>query len=83
MIYELNIKKDVFDYISPSSIKILGYTSEELMSFTLKQIEELIHPEDNDRWNRHLKIITNYQNKKIIFIQSSIELKIKYLDIGG
>ena len=37
MIYELNIKKDRCDYVSPSSIKILGYTSEEMMSFTLKQ----------------------------------------------
>jgi len=32
--YELNITKDVFEYVSPSSIKILGYTSEEMMSFT-------------------------------------------------
>ena len=80
MIYELNIKKDVFEYVSPSSIKILGYTSEEMMSFTLKQMGELIHPEDNDRWNRHLKIITNYQNKKDTI--QTIEYRIKHKVFG-
>jgi len=64
MIYQLNIKKETCDYVSPSSLKIFGYTSEEMMSFTLKQIENLIHPDDRNQWNQHLKTIINYQNKK-------------------
>jgi len=80
MIYELNIKKDRCDYVSPSSIKILGYTSEEMMSFTLKCIEQLIHPNDSDRWNQHLKMITHYQNKKDNI--QTIEYRIKHKVFG-
>lgn len=80
MTYEFNIKKDLYDYISPSSEKILGYTSKEMMSFTLKQIEQLIHPEDNDRWNQHLKMIINNQNKKDTI--QSIEYRIKHKIFG-
>jgi len=80
MIYEFNIQKDRYDYVSPSSVKILGYTPEEMKSFTLKQIEELIHPEDSDRWNQHLKMITNYQNKKDTI--QVIEYRIKHKIFG-
>ena len=80
MIYEFNIEKDIYDYVSPSSVKILGYSPEEMISFTLKQIEELIHPEDNDRWNQHLKIITNYQNKRDTI--QAIEYRIKHKVFG-
>jgi PAS domain S-box-containing protein len=80
MIYEFNIQKNRYDYVSPSSVKILGYSSEEMKSFTLKQIEELIHPEDSDRWNQHLKMITNYQNKKDTI--QTIEYRIKHKIFG-
>ena len=80
MSYEFNIQKDIYDYVSPSSAKILGYTSEEMMSFTLKQMEELIHPEDSDRWNQHLKIITNFQNKKDTI--QAFEYRIKHKIFG-
>ena len=80
MIYQLNIKKETCDYVSPSSVKIVGYTSEEMISFTLKQIEELIHPEDSDRWNQHLKTITNYQKRKDAV--QAIEYRIRHKVFG-
>lgn len=80
MIYQLNIQKETCDYVSPSSVKIVGYTSEEMMSFTLKQIEELIHPEDSARWKEHLKMITNYQKRKDAV--QAIEYRIRHKIFG-
>jgi PAS domain S-box-containing protein len=80
MIYQLNIQKEKCDYVSPSSVKIVGYTSEEMMSFTLKQIEELIHPEDNARWKEHFETITNYQKRKDTV--QAIEYRIRHKVFG-
>jgi PAS domain S-box-containing protein len=80
MIYQLNIKKETCDYVSPSSLKIIGYSSDEMMSFTLKNIEELIHPEDSARWNQHLKMITHYQQKQNMV--QSVEYRFKHKKLG-
>jgi len=80
MIYQLNIQKETCGYVSPSSVKIVGYTSEEMMSFTLKQIEELIHLEDRTRWKEHLKMITNYQKRKDAV--QAIEYRIRHKIFG-
>ena len=64
MIYQLNIKKETCDYVSPSSVKIVGYSSEEMMSFTLKQIEELIHPEDRRSMESTFKDDNKLSKKK-------------------
>jgi len=64
MIYQLDLQKETCEYVSPSSVKIIGYTPKEINSFTLKNIEELIHPEDAARWNQHLKMITDHQQKQ-------------------
>jgi PAS domain S-box-containing protein len=80
MIYQLDLKKDTCDYVSPSSVKIIGYSAEEMMSFSLKKIEELIHPEDNARWNHHVKIITDHQQKQNTI--QSIEYRFKHKSRG-
>ncbi len=64
MIYQVDLQKETCDYVSPSSVKIIGYTPKEINSFTLKNIEELIHPEDAARWNQHLKMITDHPQKQ-------------------
>ncbi|HWR64217.1 MAG TPA: PAS domain-containing sensor histidine kinase [Candidatus Thermoplasmatota archaeon] len=64
MIYQLDLKKDTYEYVSPSSVKIIGYSPEEMVTFTSKNVETLIHPEDSVRWNQHLKIVTNHQQKQ-------------------
>ncbi len=64
MIYQIDQKKGTYDYVSPSSIKIIGYTPKEINSFTLKKMEEMIHPEDIARWNQHFQMITDQQQKQ-------------------
>ncbi len=64
MIYQLDLKKKTCDYVSPSSVKIIGYSPQEMMSFTLKNIGGFIHPDDSARWNQHVQMITNHQQKQ-------------------
>jgi len=64
MIYQLNIQRGTCDYVSPSSVKIIGYSPEEMVSFNLKKIEELVHPEDIARWTQHIKTIADHQEKQ-------------------
>lgn len=64
MIYQFNVKKGTYDFVSSSSVKILGYNSNELTSFSIQQIKGLIHPEDKIRWTEHLHKITQYKNRK-------------------
>ena len=80
IIYQLNVKKGTYEYVSPSSVKITGYCADELLSFSQHQIQEIIHPEDVARWTQHLQMITQTQ-KKHNTIQS-IEYRIKHKTIG-
>lgn len=64
MIYQYDLKKETCTYVSPSSVKIIGYSPEEMYSYPLKNIEEMIHPEDTTRWNQHIKTISVHQQKQ-------------------
>jgi PAS domain S-box-containing protein len=80
MIYQLNMKKETCDYVSPSSVKIIGYSPDEMMTWTLKDIEAVIHPEDKPQWNHHLKIITSADKKQNL--AKSIEYRLKHKTHG-
>jgi PAS domain S-box-containing protein len=80
MIYQINVRKETCDYVSPSSIKVVGYTAEEMTSFTLHDIEELIHPEDRERWSEHFKIIIDYEKRQEV--SEAIEYRIKHKTLG-
>jgi PAS domain S-box-containing protein len=64
MIYQLDLNKETYDYVSPSSAKIIGYSPAEMKTFTYKTIQERIHPDDVLRWNQHIQVITNHQQKQ-------------------
>jgi PAS domain S-box-containing protein len=80
MIYQLNIEKQTCEYVSPSSLKILGYSPGEMRSFGLKNIAELIHPEDSALWDQHFNMITHYREKQNMV--HSIEYRFKHKTRG-
>jgi PAS domain S-box-containing protein len=80
MIYQLNVQKETCDYASPSSIKVVGYSADEMTSFSLQKIEELIYPEDRERWNQHFKIITDFKKRREV--NEAIEYRIKHKSLG-
>ncbi|MBN1860438.1 MAG: PAS domain S-box protein [Candidatus Thermoplasmatota archaeon] len=80
MMYQFNIIKETYDYISPSSVKIVGYSPEELISFPLKKIDSFIHPEDYPRWTQHRKTMSEQQQKENAI--QSIEYRFKHKKRG-
>jgi PAS domain S-box-containing protein len=80
MIYQLNVQKEICDYASPSSIKVVGYSADEMTSFNFQKIIELIYPEDRERWNQHFKIITDFNKRREI--SEAIEYRIKHKLLG-
>lgn len=80
MIYQFNIQKETYDYVSPSSVKVVGYFPEEMESFSLKKIKDLIHPADYAQWAEHLQAITDHQIKQNSV--QSIEYRLKHKTRG-
>jgi PAS domain S-box-containing protein len=80
MIYQLNLKKETCDYLGPSSLKVVGYTSEEMASFTFKQLEDMIHPDDRAKRIEHYKVITNYIKRQDVI--EPVEYRIKHKEHG-
>jgi len=67
MIYQLNLKTKTYDYVSPSSLKITGYTSDEIIKFGVEKMDALIHPDDKKNIKNHFnKLINNKENKDVI-----------------
>lgn len=81
MIYQLNLKKGHYDYISPSSSKVIGYSPQEMTFFGLKQIEEMIHPEDRERVNQHIKELIGAK-KTATNVVRVVEYRFKHKTLG-
>ncbi|MFO7678021.1 MAG: PAS domain S-box protein [Thermoplasmatota archaeon] len=80
MIYQINIKKGTYEYVSPSSKKVLGYTPEEIHKFGIAKMIRLIHPDESPSINKINKDIT--QNKKDKESIQSLEYRFNHKKIG-
>lgn len=49
VIYQVDVKRGTFDYISPASRILFGYAPEQLMSLDIEKVSLLVHPDDRDR----------------------------------
>ena len=59
VIYRLNLKTLTYDYISPSSEKLLGYTSDEMVAMGFAEAITHIYPDDQERLKEHLASLLN------------------------
>jgi PAS domain S-box-containing protein len=80
MIYQLNIRTNMYDYVSPSSIKVLGYSPQEIISFGAKKMEDLIHPDDKKILKNRFNQLVN--NKKEKETNQALEYRIKHKKLG-
>ncbi|WP_435018220.1 PAS domain-containing protein [Tundrisphaera sp. TA3] len=54
VIYQLNLDTGTYDYASPSSLNVLGYTPEELAAGGMSRTASSLHPADHARLQGHL-----------------------------
>ena len=80
MIYQFNLKTKLFDYISPSSIEMFGYSPEEMKSLEFKELIDLMHPEDKERFQKHFDTSIKQDTEKELNL--SIEYRFKHKKLG-
>ncbi len=79
VIYQADLKKDTFDYVSPSSKKILGYSPEEMMVMGFRKTKYQIHPDDYHRMKEHFNILSVKSNEDI---ETTIEYRVNHKELG-
>lgn len=76
VLYRYNFIKNQYDYISPASVLLFGYTPDEIIQLGIKRMTSLVHP--NDRG----KIINNFnillKNKSFQEKHQILEFRFKH-----
>ncbi len=58
VIFRANLNEYTYDYISPSSKRVFGYTPDEIKAIGFKKVRSFIHPEDHERFTAYFKKYT-------------------------
>ncbi|MGB2856523.1 MAG: PAS domain S-box protein, partial [Dehalococcoidia bacterium] len=80
MVYRLNLDTGMYDYLSPSSKKLLGYSPEEFIAQGPEHAASLIHPDDIDRLSEAIiKLMAHTEQDDRASI---VEYQIKHRELG-
>lgn len=64
VIYKFNLKKNAYDYVSPSSTEILGIRPAEFIDNRAGLLAPLLHPNDKERVLKHVKNLFKLRSRK-------------------
>jgi PAS domain S-box-containing protein len=74
MIYSLNLQTGKYEYMSPASKKMLGYSPEEFLALDSDELISLVHPDDAEELNQSIvNLLTHGENRTL-----STEYRIKH-----
>ncbi len=79
VIYTVDLDTDTFEYISPSSERIFGYTPEELHAMGFKKFAACIHPDD---YQMIVESFKKSQKKHPLVKELNHELRFKHKTLG-
>jgi len=51
--YKLNFDEKTYEYVSPSSLQVLGMSPKELIQLAIEGFYDRVHPDDRDRLREH------------------------------
>ena len=78
MIYRLNLKTGGYEYVSPASKQVVGYSPEEFVAFGADELVSLVHPDDTEDLNKNIiDLITHGENQAL-----SVEYRVKHKESG-
>ncbi len=79
VIFRANLNDPTFEYISPSSKRIFGYTPEEMKDLGFKKLRSFVHPDDQERFKEHFRVFTKRSpGEKDV----TIEMRMKHKTLG-
>ena len=80
MIYRLNLETGTYDYVSPSSSQIIGYSPEELTALGIERARLLAHPDDIQRLDDNvIQLLTQVSEEGLPL---DIEYRINHKELG-
>lgn len=79
-IYNINLNTRTFDYISPSCLKICGYTRDEFQKMGMDGTLDHLHPTDIPRIKEHYKKLLSLSSEQDF--SSAIEYRFKHKKLG-
>ena len=80
MIYWVNFKTGKYDYVAPSSEKVIGYTPDEFIALGIAGGRSLAHPDDLGRLDENvIDLLTNAGNRNA---PSAIEYRFAHKKLG-
>jgi PAS domain S-box-containing protein len=78
MIYSMNLQTGKYEYISPASKQVLGYSPEEFQALNPDELISLAHPDDAEKLQQNIiDLITHEENRAL-----SIEYRVKHKELG-
>ena len=80
MIYRLSLETGTYDYSSPSSKQVIGYSPEELLALGVEQARSLVHPDDIQRLDENvIQLLTQALGQGV---PHRIEYRFKHKELG-
>lgn len=78
MIYSMNLQTGRYEYVSPSSKEMLGYSPEEFVALGPNELISLVHPDDAEELQQNIiDLITRGENRTL-----SAEYRVKHKKLG-
>jgi len=78
MIYSMNLHTSGYEYVSPATKQVLGYSPEEFQTLNSDELISLVHPEDAEKLQQNIvDLITQGENKAL-----SVEYRVKHKELG-
>jgi len=74
MVYRMNLTTGGYEYVSPASKKVVGYSPEEFVALGADELVSLVHPDDTEDLNKNIiDLITHGENRAL-----SVEYRVKH-----
>jgi PAS domain S-box-containing protein len=78
MIYSMNLQTGKYEYVSPASKKVLGYSPEDFISIATEKLVSLVHPDDAGNLEQNIiDLITEGKTRTL-----SIEYRVNHKELG-
>jgi len=78
MIYSMNLQTGKYEYVSPASKQVLGYSPEEFQTLTTDELISLAHPDDTEGLQQNIIDLISQGKAKAL----SFEYRVKHKELG-
>lgn len=79
LLYKLNLRARQYEYVSPASFEVTGFTPEELVNMGADEIVDRIHPDDRAMIRSHFRQLLSDQSRN----RASLQIEYRWRHKNG